>query len=620
MHSPLICQNGQRDHTAQEDAVFESPGLVLSPADSALLGAAASPMRDSPDAYRTPFGTPAVDVPSGSDEEELDILEGLKAEGRWPMQLSPVKCEDSEDDCDDSVDGYSMQNEVKYFFHKGIPLGVSAVLEWGVPPMFAQIMAGHTENSSELQSALGFGRVFYVVSTIMVVIGLMNYAFTVIPGCVGAGRIDRVAGYLQRSLLLSAVTMLPILALQFVASPIMSTIGVQTDIAHQVGVYCRLMTVSSCLLIVEFHLQAVFVSLGYARCAAFNSFVSGIAVDMLCAYFFIYRWGFGTAGAAYTQIAVKSARIAVWCGLIWWFDLHETICVNRTETILVKEEVAGFFRQAIPKILANFSGWFVFELQVVALANITDIPSEAVTAGAIWVQMESTLAAIQTGWQDSTTIRTLVLLGRQDSGAPKAFAILCSLSSLVTLLFNIPVLLCGGAIADVMSDDSEVREWFRKLVWVLALQAQTRIAMMTMSSLLIPIEKGVLNVVSTFVATYLIACPLSGMLVLTDLLGAHSIATRMMICMATSSMANVLVATFGLVYSLCMDWEQVSDVTSSRANSDRERTTSFANPDDSPKRMSSHGKSFIEEVSERMRTSTLSSPGRASRMSGLGHR
>lgn len=56
---------------------------------------------------------------------------------------------------------YSVPNELRYFVNKSIPLGLSAILEWGVPPLMNMVMAGQTADSSSLQTALGYGRVFY---------------------------------------------------------------------------------------------------------------------------------------------------------------------------------------------------------------------------------------------------------------------------------------------------------------------------------------------------------------------------------------------------------------------------------------------------------------------------
>ena len=97
---------------------------------------------------------------------------------------------------------YSCNHEVRYFFGKGIPLGVSSVLKWGVPPLANMAFAGHTENSADVQTALGYARVTYNIGVIMVMLGAFKYFQTVIPGCIGAGRKDRIPTYLRRSMLL----------------------------------------------------------------------------------------------------------------------------------------------------------------------------------------------------------------------------------------------------------------------------------------------------------------------------------------------------------------------------------------------------------------------------------
>jgi len=112
-------------------------------------------------------------------------------------------------DLEDDVPPYSFQNEIRFFFGKGIPLCLSSFLEWGAPPWFAMIMAGHTQNSESLQSALGYGRVFFNCTSLMILIGACNYFSTVIPGCIGAGRKDRIPHYLRRSLLLVTMMMSP---------------------------------------------------------------------------------------------------------------------------------------------------------------------------------------------------------------------------------------------------------------------------------------------------------------------------------------------------------------------------------------------------------------------------
>ena len=135
----------------------------------------------------------------------VDALEG-------GLDVSEVPEKDIELDTEPP---YSVKNELNFFLVKGLPLMLSAMLEWGVPPLVAMVMAGHTESSASLQSALGFGRVFYNCTTLLVVIGLMSYFQNVIPGCVGANRKDRIPNYFRRSLCLMMVILAPFVILQF---------------------------------------------------------------------------------------------------------------------------------------------------------------------------------------------------------------------------------------------------------------------------------------------------------------------------------------------------------------------------------------------------------------------
>lgn len=140
---------------------------------------------------------------------------------------------------------YSFAYELRYFFYKGVPLGLSSILEWGVPPLFAMVMAGHATDSATLQASLGFARVFYNTTQIMVIVALSNYFATVVPGCLGAGRKDRLPNYFYRSLLLSFVVLTPLCILNLFAGELTAALGVAPELAEGVGVYCRLMVVTS---------------------------------------------------------------------------------------------------------------------------------------------------------------------------------------------------------------------------------------------------------------------------------------------------------------------------------------------------------------------------------------
>ena len=128
----------------------------------------------------------------------------------------------------------------------------------------------------------------------------------------------------------------------------------------------------SWLLLFECAVEAVFITSGYARSASFNSLLTGLGVDVLCNYVFVYRWRWGVRGAALAWSAVRpsrphpspnpspepnpspdpdpnpspepnqvrASRLLVWAGLAAWFRLFRPFFVPRTrEPLLCRKEV-----------------------------------------------------------------------------------------------------------------------------------------------------------------------------------------------------------------------------------------------------------------------------------------
>ena len=485
------------------------------------------------------------------------------------------------------------------------------------------VMAGHTEDSADLQQALGYARVFFNVTVLMIILGMCSYFSNVIPGCIGAKRKDRIPTYFKRSMVLCTVLMTPMFILQFFADGIVrSTLGAPDHIALEVGVYCRLMVVTSLLLLLEIHLENAFVNLGYAKCATFNSFVTGMGVDLVCTYFFIYKYAMGMRGAALAQIVVKTSRVVIWFVLMWYYELGPTIlgcrgvfswCQDRRglvgdrgrgkrepllgvltlngnggeargaatrpagrgrerererEPLCTRKEFRVFLSLVAPTICSFFSGWFIFELQLVCLAHIRGIPQAALAAGAVWVQSESVMSAVQNGWINVLGMRVLVLLGKEDPDAGKSFWIINALSFAVVAVTNVPLLLFPRAISRVISNDAEVRGYFEQLVWVLVLHMQTRILSINLSQLFIPMGKGVIKVAVNVCAFYLIASPIAGTIALTDK-ATHAVYPKMAVTVGATAIAQTIIATFSGCYFLRLNWLEAGRKIKERANSDK---------------------------------------------------
>ena len=160
-----------------------------------------------------------------------------------PSELEPASGADDASGAGDASAArpYSLRNEVRFFFGQGVPLCASAVLEWGAPPLITMFFAGATPESAHLQSALGYGRVFFNVSMLMVLLGMNSYIWNVLPGCIGAARKDRIPHYFRRAVVLATLGSLPSFALQFASEPIMLAVGVEPSVAADVGTYTRIM-------------------------------------------------------------------------------------------------------------------------------------------------------------------------------------------------------------------------------------------------------------------------------------------------------------------------------------------------------------------------------------------
>ena len=486
-------------------------------------------------------------------------------------------------DSDDTLDGseqelpYSLSNECRYFLSKGVPLGVSAAAEWGAPPLIGMMFAGHTPESATLQSAIGFGRLYFNVSILMIMLGLCSYLQSVIPGAIGAGRKDRIPMYLARSLALSMLCLLPSFLLSLCSDVVLQAVGVPPSIAAEVGVYTRLMLPNAVLILLDIHIETVFMNLGFAKCCSINSVLTGLGVDVAVTYLFVYRWRWGVRGVALAQLAVRLSRIVVFGVLIAWNGLGRTFfgeaafrrtaaaraaagaagaptpplrcsverggeeavappatTKRRRERLCDPKEARIFASLGAPGIGSNLSGWLIFELQILALANIhvrrswslplssrladpprlrrrtrshtnrlrsrrpppaarrppnpllltrahaaapmlaQGIPPAALAAGAVWIQCEQCIAAVQTGWIQVVQIRTLALMGRSDPGAPRAYALMCLLGSLCVACVSVAIGVSIGPLSRLLSHDRDTQLWLRRILWVLVPHNQTR--------------------------------------------------------------------------------------------------------------------------------------------------
>lgn len=165
---------------------------------------------------------------------------------------------------------YSVCQEVRFFFSQGLPLLLLNILKTGVPPLFTMLVAGRTPESATLQASLGYARTFYNCITLMPLMALCQYFSNVVPGALGAGRVDRVPRYFWRSTLLTSMCILPSIVALCFADVILAAVGVPPSNAQGVGVYSRYMVVTAWLTLLDNHLENCFINFRYVNTAAAN--------------------------------------------------------------------------------------------------------------------------------------------------------------------------------------------------------------------------------------------------------------------------------------------------------------------------------------------------------------
>ena len=200
------------------------------------------------------------------------------------------------------------------------------------------------------------------------------------------------------------------------------------------------------------------------------------------------------------------------------------------------------------------------------------------------VQLEGTLAAIQNGWLKVTSIRSLVLLAKRGDqidpeGAKKGYAFMSLLSFGTVLLTNIPLLIFNDLIAKSISNNTDVQDAFKKIVWLLAIQSQTRVLSINSTTLLTPIDFGRFAVLFNVISFYIIAAPLCGLISLTDLI-THSVQVKIDFCLSTTTIANVIGAVLGITFMYRLDWNKAARIVRERALLDEKKEKLLRDEDD----------------------------------------
>lgn len=406
----------------------------------------------------------------------------------------------------------------------------------------------------------------------MFLLAWTQYINAVIPGCIGAGALQRLPASVQRSLLLCFVVLLPNWCLQLFSGMVMRGVGFAPEIAGMVQQYTRYSVLTSALLCTNMHLEAMLVNLRYVWSVSVISAVTGVVVQVGAAFLLISVLNLGAVGAVLAEAVVEATRLILLISCVLFFGLQRYFLVSAAEgqrpagePLLGRHDVCEFFSMGVPSILRNFAGWFIFELQIVVLVNIKGLPLAALAAGAMWVSAETASCSSQEGWLRVIKMRTLELLGAKDPGAWEGFVITNALSFAVVAAGCAVMLHFQGEISALLTSDPEVRHWFGLSLWVLAFHSVMHLLYVNATSLLVPLGHYKMSVLSVVLPFYGVALPVMLLVCLSDLVTTN-LTVKVLACLGASSLALATVAVTGYLYVGCwMDWSKASSMVHDRA-------------------------------------------------------
>jgi len=278
----------------------------------------------------------------------------------------------------------------------------------------------------------------------------------------------------------------------------------------------------------------------------------------------------GIYGVIWTQICVKGSRVLSWLIFLYPTKVYQYIFYSETtsrEKLVSWEEIKICLGLAIPNILSCFSGWLIFEVQIIVLANISGVPAPALAAGCIWIQLESVLASIQTGWIAVANLRTVYLLGQKDPNAFNAWKAACVYAIAMVGLANVALWLCSERVIRALSNDPEVRYWLDRFWWLLILQSQVRVISCIVGGILTPTGYATWKTKCNWLIYYGVATPIVIFICLTDYI-TSDFEWKMRACFSCSLVGMLVASVIFLTFLLTTDWDKLAEAVAERATSD----------------------------------------------------
>ncbi|XP_068314616.1 protein DETOXIFICATION 34-like [Pyrus communis] len=340
------------------------------------------------------------------------------------------------------------------------PIAFNILCNYGVNS-FTNIFVGHIGNVELSAVAISLS----VISNFSFgfLLGMASALETLCGQAFGAGQVDMLGVYMQRSWIILFAACIAILPLYIYSAPVLKLLGQEDDIADLAGKFSIQTIPQMFSLAINFPTQKFLQAQSKVGVLAWIGFISLIAhIGILFLFIKVFGWGTGGAAAAYDISAWGMALAQVvyivgWCtdgwkGLSW----------------LAFKELWSFAKLSIASaVMLCLEIWYF--MTIIVLTGHLDNPVIAVGSLSICMNVNGWEGMLFIGINAAISVRVSNELGSAHPRAAKYSVIITILESLlIGMIFALVILAAKDHFAIIFTESKEMQQAVSRLAFLLS--------------------------------------------------------------------------------------------------------------------------------------------------------
>ncbi|KAL5547127.1 hypothetical protein UlMin_006814 [Ulmus minor] len=368
------------------------------------------------------------------------------------------------------------------------------------------VFVGHLGNLQLSAVSLSY----HIIYTISYAIqqGIANAAGTLCGQAYGAGQVESLGIYMQKSRIILFITSIILMPVFIFASPILKLFGQEDDIAELAGQYCIRIIPAMLSLGINLPTQKFLEAQSKVIVPAWIAFI-GLVTQIGLLYLFIFIFGWGITGAAIAfDIASWGITIAqvgyvvVWCKLEGWCGF----------SWFASKDAWDFTKFSIASsAMSCLEQWYVVGLNVLA-GQLGDAVT-AVGSLSICLNIQYWETMFLFGINTAISVRVSNELGMGRAREAKYSVFVASLHSLMSgTLFMILIFVSKDYLVTIFTNSQEMQGAVTRLAYLLGLSMLLNSASQLLSGVAIGGGWQVMVAYVNLASYYLLGLPLAVLL------------------------------------------------------------------------------------------------------------